>query len=176
MYIYLSPHLQELFSEVLHVHASATRAEQKGKRKKKSSLFRVQWCHYMWKTIICSISPITLWQCSPEGCGDSTNLLEASQSLPAQAGLHGKGCLGWQVVLSDTAYLLLVLIITVHQLIDSTNTDKWSEFGLQNCFCSNLHMLNLSWISLRFYFTSHPAVTMCRLLGCWSSFWNITDE
>lgn len=30
------------------------------------------------KTIICSISLITLWQCSPEGCGVSTNLLEAS--------------------------------------------------------------------------------------------------
>lgn len=35
MYIYLSPHLQQLFSEVLHVHASARRAEQKEKKKKK---------------------------------------------------------------------------------------------------------------------------------------------
>lgn len=34
MYIYLSPHLQQLFSEVLHVHASARRAEQKEKKKK----------------------------------------------------------------------------------------------------------------------------------------------
>lgn len=49
----------------------------KREEEKKTSLFRVQWCHYMWKTIICSISLITLWQCS-EGCGVSTNLLEAS--------------------------------------------------------------------------------------------------
>lgn len=55
------------------------------------------WCyHRQWHHSLTVLSWGRWWR------DDATNILKTSQSLLAQAGLHGKGCLGRQVVLSDS--------------------------------------------------------------------------
>lgn len=67
---------------------------------------------------------ISLWQRSPPGDDDVLMMLQTcwkpANPCLAKAGLHGKGCLGRQVVLSDSGDEHRQEVHTVHQRVKLT--------------------------------------------------------
>lgn len=98
--------------------------------KSKTWLLAVTWSMWSWSqwasflTDSALLREVMTWSCYS---------LKTSQSLLSQAGLHGKGCLGWQMVLSDSGDEHRQEVHSVRQLVKLTNnTAKWFRFWLKS--------------------------------------------